>query len=242
MTNSPKTRRAASPSGLWVPEQIRQLKALYADQSTASIAKALGRSTASVYAKANSLGLHKSAAYFVSTEAGRIQHGRQHAGMVANQFKPGDSPWNKGTHFVAGGRSAETRFKKGQMSGQAQKRWVPVGSYRINGDGILDCKVTDLGRGPRDWESVARLVWKKANGELPAGHIVVFKPGRKTTVLALITTDAVEAITRAENARRNHPVNKSLELAKLVQLKGAITKQVNRINREAEQAGKQAAP
>ncbi len=41
--------------------------------------------------------------------------------------------------------------------------------------------------------------------------------------------------SRAEIARRNHPMNKSLELARLVQLKGAITRQVNRIAREAAQ-------
>jgi hypothetical protein len=62
---------------------------------------------------------------------------------------------------------------------------------------------------------------------------------QRATVLELITPDAVEAITRGENARgenarRNHPKNKSPELARLYQLKGAITRQVNRINKEAE--------
>ncbi|MFD1839535.1 hypothetical protein [Paracidovorax cattleyae] len=70
---------------------------------------------------------------------------------------------------------------------------------------------------------------------MPDGHICVFKPGQRTTVLEEITADRVECISRAENARRNHPRNKSPELAKLVQLKGAITRQVNRIAREAKE-------
>ncbi|KYZ79032.1 hypothetical protein PTBPS01_03975 [Burkholderia pseudomallei] len=56
-----------------------------------------------------------------------------------------------------------------------------------------------------------------------------------TNKLEEITLDRVECISMAENARRNHPRSKSPELAKLVQLKGAITRQVNRIAREAKE-------
>ena len=218
------------------PEQLALLTALYPDNPTVDVAQRLGCDACRVYAKANALGLRKSAVFFKGDKSGRNQRGKKHPKMVATQFQPGSAPWNKGVRFDAGGRSVETRFKKGERCGAASHNWVPVGSYRINSEGNLDRKVTDLGQGPRDWESVARLVWKEANGPLPTGHIVAFKPGRKTTVLELITPDAVEAITRAENARRNHPRNKSPELARLVQLKGAITRQVNRITREAEQA------
>nr|WP_315206812.1 hypothetical protein [uncultured Albidiferax sp.] len=113
---------------------------------------------------------------------------------------------------------------------------MPVGSYRINSDNVLELKVNDLpGANHVRWHPVARLVWIKANGPVPANHIVVFKAGRATTVLERITPDAVECISRGENARRNHPRTKSPELAQLVQLKGAITRQVNRIHREAQE-------
>jgi hypothetical protein len=226
----------------WTPQQLAQLLQHYPDQPTAAVAEAVGRSVSSCHAKAAELQLKKTAAFLASESAGRIHRGKQHPGMVATHFQPGSQPWNKGTPYNAGGRSLQTRFKKGEMSGAAQHNWVPVGSYRVNGEGLLDRKVTALGRGWRDWESVARLVWKAANGPLPPGHIVAFKPGRKTAVLELITLDAVEAISRAELARRNHPSSRSPELAKLVQLKGAITRQVNRINREADEARKQATP
>ncbi|MNR62573.1 hypothetical protein D3C85_1846370 [compost metagenome] len=57
----------------------------------------------------------------------------------------------------------------------------------------------------------------------------------RTNVLEEITADRLECITRGENAERNHPRARSPELAKLVQLKGAITRQVNRIAREHEE-------
>jgi hypothetical protein len=60
-------------------------------------------------------------------------------------------------------------------------------------------------------------------------------PGRKTSDVDKITLDALEMVSRAELARRNHPVSRSPELAKLVQLKGAITRQINRIAREAQE-------
>ncbi|MNT70582.1 hypothetical protein D3C72_2089870 [compost metagenome] len=87
----------------------------------------------------------------------------------------------------------------------------------------------------RRWEAVHRLVWEAAHGPIPPGHAVAFLPGRRTTDAALITLDALELVTRGDLARRNHPRTRSPELAKLVQLKSAITRQVNRIAREAKE-------
>ncbi|MEG0000594.1 hypothetical protein [Comamonas sp.] len=113
---------------------------------------------------------------------------------------------------------------------------MPVGSYRINKDGHLQRKIGEAsGANHKRWRNVAELLWIEANGPLPAGHIVIFRPGMRTAVLEEITLDRIECISRADNARRNHPANKSPELARLVQLKGAITRQVNRIAREAEE-------
>ncbi|MNL55223.1 hypothetical protein D3C87_1786150 [compost metagenome] len=101
---------------------------------------------------------------------------------------------------------------------------------------VLQVKINDL-PGPNHvrWHPVHRVVWIAANGPVPDDHIVVFKPGMRTNVLEEITADRLECITRGENAERNHPRARSPELAKLVQLKGAITRQVNRIAREHEE-------
>lgn len=126
------------------------------------------------------------------------------------------------------------------MTGAAQHNYVPIGTLRVSKDGYLERKMNDDPNiyPARRWVAVHRLVWEASHGPIPDGHIVVFKPGMKTSVLEDVTHDRLECITRAEHARRNHPRSKSPELAKLVQLKGAITRQVNRISREhAEKQG-----
>ncbi|MDE2325345.1 MAG: HNH endonuclease [Betaproteobacteria bacterium] len=215
----------------WTPSQLEQLRLLYPDSTCYEVAAAIGRSQKSVYTKAKSLGLHKSDAFLASERSGRIQRGKQHPSMIASQFRPGFIPWNKGTHFVAGGRSAETRFKAGQMPHNTSA----VGDYRLNKEGHLQRKIgTTKGSNSKRWRGVAELIWCEANGPLPPKHLVVFRPGLFTNKLEEITLERIECISMAENARRNHPRSKSPELAKLVQLKGAITRQVNRIAKESQ--------
>ena len=116
---------------------------------------------------------------------------------------------------------------------------MPIGSYRTvtekTGRKHLELKISDAkGSNDKRWKPVSRLVWEAKNGPVPAGHFVVFKPGMHTLVVEEITLDRVECITLAENARRNHPNSYNPELARLVQLKGAITRQVNRIQKESQ--------
>jgi hypothetical protein len=210
---------------------------MYPDCHTADVAAWLQRPVDSVYRAAAVRGLHKSAEYLASDTACRIQRGKQHPSMIASRFQKGLTPWNKGTHYVAGGRSAHTRFKPGRRP-EESRNYVPIGSLRVTRDGALERKVTDDPKlvPARRWTPVARLVWEAHVGPIPAGNLVAFKPGMATTVLELITPERLECITRAELARRNHPRNHSPELAKLVQLKGAITRQVRRIERESQEA------
>lgn len=133
-------------------------------------------------------------------------------------------------------RTKQTRFQKGNMTGAAQHNYVPIGTERISKDGYVERKVTDDNPIPaRRWVGVHRIVWEAAHGPIPPGYVVCFLPGRRTADAARITLDALELVSRAELAHRNHPRNRDPELAKLVQLKGAITRQVNRIAREAKE-------
>lgn len=226
-----KSRGINKPKHQWSDAERDQLRVLYPDLTASEVAKVMGLRVSQVYLMAKKLGLEKSEAFKASDRSWRMARGRQHPSMIATRFKPGHESWNKGTRFVAGGRSAETRFKKGQMSGAAQHNYVPIGSLRVCADGYLERKMTDDPSivPARRWVAVHRLIWEEANGPIPKNHVVVYKPGRKSVVLEEITLDAIECISRKELVRRNSIWGKDPELAKLYQLKGAITRQVNRI-------------
>ena len=233
-----KSRNINAPRRLWTAQEEQMVRDLYPDTTCVKLAMLLDRKPGSVYAVAARLGLTKSEAFKASERSGRIQRGHQNPTMVLTRFKAGQQPWNKGTNYQAGGRSVETRFKKGHMSGAAQHNYLPIGSVRVCADGYLERKMTDDQSivPARRWTAVHRLVWEAAHGPIPAKHVVVYKPGRKTVVLEQITLDAIECISRKELVKRNSVWGKDPELAKLYQLKGAITRQVNRITQESQPA------
>lgn len=230
-----KSRHINAQRIQWTPEQEHSLRERYPHERTADIALSLGIPLAKVYAKAAWLGLQKSAEFMASPASGRTS-GRQGVG-AEHRFKSGQQPWNKDTHYTAGGRSAETRFKKGQMSGAAQHNYVPIGSLRISKDGYLERKITDDPAlvPARRWVGVHRLVWVEANGPLPDGRIVVFKPGMRTAVLDEITPERLELLSRAELMKRNTYHNYPKEIAQLIQLHGAVQRKINRRMKDASQ-------
>lgn len=229
-----KSRGIRSPRRAWTPRELRLLRELYPDLLAGKVATELGRTVKQVYDMAHKLALGKSDAFKASEAAKLSVRARQRPEIVARHFAKGFTPWNKGLKGLQLGGVA-TQFKPGNPPHNRG----PVGSYRViggHGTPLLERKMNDL-PGPNHvrWHPVHRLVWEAAHGPVPKGSICVFKPGRRTTVLEEITLDRIEIITRAQNAARNHPRARSPELARLVQLKGAITRQVNRITREAAQ-------
>jgi hypothetical protein len=120
------------------------------------------------------------------------------------------------------------------MSGAAQHNYVPIGTLRVSKDGYLERKVTDDQSlyPARRWHFVHRIVWEAANGPIPAGHMVVFRRGQFTNDVELLTADRLECISFKENALRNSYWKTDPELMKLYQLKGAITRHVNRMKEE----------
>lgn len=221
------------PRVFWTNDQVAVLKSRYPNERAEAIAQSLGISVYRVYAKAKKLGLKKSAAFLASAESGRTGHDDR---GVKHRFVKGQPCWSAGTSGVVGvhPNCVTTQFKKGRKAEEAHN-YVPIGSEKVH-LGYLIRKVTDDPTivPARRWEFVHRLVWIEANGPIPDNHVVCFLPGRFSTERDKITVDALELVSRGELAKRNHPLSRDPELAKLVQLKGAITRQVNRIVREAE--------
>jgi hypothetical protein len=208
----------------WTSDEVQTLKAHYPDTPTWELAERLGRPVRSLYGKAQELGLKKSPEFLNSPMSGRTRAGSKRGG--ATRFKPGDVPHNKGQKgWNSGGRSEVSRF----MPGHRPHNWVPVGSERLK-DGVRQRKVTDTGCPPRDWKAVHRIVWEEHNGPTPPGHIVSFRNGNRQD----IRIENLELISRAENMRRNSLLNLPEPLPQLIQLRGAINRQINKRRKQSE--------
>ena len=116
-------------------------------------------------------------------------------------FRKGIAPWNKGIRYIAGGRSEETKFKKGNIP----KQHKPVGTTRISKDGYLEIKIEE----PNKWDYIHRIVWREAYGDIPKGYIVVFRDGNKQN----LSLDNLACISRSVSMQLNrNNLQKSGEL------------------------------
>ncbi len=221
----------------WTDDEMQFLRDWYPHVLTVDLAAALELPLARVLSKANAMGVHKTRELIAETA--RERSTRPGHGSSRTRFAPGAEPWNKGGHFVAGGRSGETRFKPGHRP----HTWVPIGSHRVV-DGCLERKITDLpGPSRVRWAPLARLVWEAAHGPVPADHMVVYRQGRQTTDPAAVTLDALELVSRAEQMRRNTLHRYPREIVQLIQLRGVLNRRIRQAERHADRpAERQAEP
>lgn len=209
----------------WMPEDEDRLCALYPDTPMPDLTKIFSRPYWQIYNKAYALGIKRSEAYLASEHACRLR--RDNNPGTGTRFQKGQPSWNKGVSYTAGGRSAETRFKPGALSGKAALLHQPIGAERITKDGIRQRKICDDGPPQRRWKSVHMILWEESSGAVPPGHIVVFRD--KNT--ANIEIDNLDLITRAENMRRNtihrYPPELKSTIRQLGKLKKAISEASN---------------
>ena len=213
----------------WSGVDMQILREFYADTPAWVLGAVLGRSESSVHAKARGLGLRK-ADDWADNPLSNSTRVDPHRGRSA-QFQPGHQTWNKGKKGWCHPGAKATHFKPGNRPIQT----LPIGSYRLDSHGILQRKIADT-PGPQHlrWRSVHELVWIEHHGPVPKGRVVVFRPGQRTNQLELITIDRVECITRQEVMRRNSYHNRyPKEIARLIQLSGAITRKINRRSKNA---------
>lgn len=214
----------------WTAREDALLRRRYPDEQAAVIARDAGFSVTSVHQRAAKLGLRKSDAFKASAHSGRILRGRTDPRMLATQFRKGLVPWNKGTHHVAGGRSAETRFKKGHRGGRALERYQPIGTERVTRDGVLQRKVNDDMPRQARWKAVHAIEWERHHGPIPHGHVVRFRDGnRRNFDLANL-----ELVSWRENMRRNSVHRYPKPIAHVMQLRGALNRKIR--NREGRAA------
>lgn len=210
----------------WTDADIEYLRAHFPHERTEDVARVLGRGYSTTAQRAQKLGLKKTREYLASEASGRLRPGDGRG--AGGRFQPGHATWNKGQHHPSTGRAVETQFRVGQLPHNTR----PVGTYRVSKDGYLERKYREARGGPSSrWRSVHRLVWETEHGPTPAGHVVVFLPGMKTTELADITLDRLELVTRQELMARNTVHRFPAPLAAAIQLKGALQRQINKRTR-----------
>jgi hypothetical protein len=182
----------------WYAPSLRKLRRLFPILSAVQLAKALNRTRPAIDNMTHKLGLRKPESFL-----------RRH------RFKKGITPWNIGRRGYMGAN--RTSFGKGQMPHNHR----PVGSERVTKDGYLERKV----REPKKWKAVHVIVWEAKHGKVKRGQIVVFKPGADKLKPVLAN---LECISREENMRRNTYHRYPKEIARLIQLRGALNRQINK--------------
>lgn len=213
----------------WTPAERKLLRSMYPHCHSADVAELMGCSISRVYNQAFTLGLKKSAEYLASDTGARIQRGKQHPSMIATRFKPGLTPWNKGKKGWAAAGTEATRFKPGTAPPNRQE----FGALRINSDGQLDIKLFD---GLHAWKQLSHYVWFLHHGTwVPRGMCLRFRDGDEHNP----AINNLQLITRRENMRLNsvHTIYPP-EVARLVQLRGALNRQIN--NRRKAETQKEA--
>lgn len=212
------------PRQFWLQWEVDFLRRHYADALTVDLAQVLGTSIKRVLAKANAMGLHKSIEVISATARERTL--RPDHGSRRTQIKPGQAPWNKGKPGSCGTHPhcRATQFKPGMRP----HTWVPIGSHRVV-DGIVERKTSDEpGTHSKRWTPVTRLVWQAAHGPVPEGHSIVFRAGQRTTNPDEITVDKLECLSRQQLMHRNsYHTNLPPELARVVQLRGVLSRAIN---------------
>lgn len=216
---------------LWSKKDDAIMRRRYPHEPNAVLAAALRRTTFAINARADILGLHKSAAYLASPAACRLRRG-DNVG-AAFRFKKGQVPANKGLRRPGwhAGRMKETQFKKGESRNK-----MPLGSTRLI-DGYVYRKVSEVSHVPYtvNWKPEHHLLWIAANGPIPPHHALKFQNEDRLD----IRLDNLELIARRDLMTRNSVHNLPAPLPQLIQLLGAVKAQITRKTRKAHASQEQ---
>lgn len=212
----PRHPRRKAEKYYWTDAEVATLRERYPTTLTTTLSREMGIPINAIHSCAAKHGIKKTHEY-------KAEQARQASHGIGSRFQPGTTPWNKGLKgWKAGGRSAETRFKKGMPA----RNHRPVGSTRVTVDGYIEIKIAE----PRTWAQLHREVWKQHHGSYPPpDQAVTFRDGDKSNC----DIGNLELISRAKLMLRNSVHNYGAEIAQVIQLRGAIARQINKHARRA---------
>lgn len=209
----------------YTAEEEDLIRKYYSTMSTPELAKMLGVSALSCFNKAAQMGLRKDPQWLYEN---LVENGRKNVKRLKDsQFKKGMTPHNKGKKI-----SAETKAKMIASGTLFKKGQVP---YNTQFDGAETIRKDKHGReyvfvriSKRKWIPKHVILWEEAHGKVPKGYNIVFKDNNTKNIIL----DNLEMISNAELMRRNSiHANYPPEVTKLIQLKGALKRQINKISK-----------
>lgn len=217
-----KSRGLITKKRKWTEQEIKLIAYLYPCTQSAALAKLFNCSIHQLYNLAFNAGSKKSKWFSNSFMSSNLKRGLEVGKEF--RFKKGNVPPNKGKKVTPHQNSVRTQFKPGTRS----PNYRAVGTIRMVKDGYLEIKIAE---GMRQWKPLQRVIWERCNGKIPDGHNVSFIDRNKQNVE--ITN--LRLMTKAENAIKNNPSTKyGPEIKQIYQLKGAITRQINKRNKQNE--------
>lgn len=132
-------------------------------------------------------------------------------------YEKGNVPFNKGAKGWYAAGTEKTRFKAGSVP----PNYKPVGSIRLTVDNYYEMKMAE---GMRQWRLLHRVIWERCNGAIPKGFIVSFLDKNPQN----LDITNLSLFTKVQNMKRNTLHNYPKEIAQLIQLQGAINRQINK--------------
>jgi hypothetical protein len=190
---------------------------LYPKNSTALLARLLGRNVGRIHFKANSLGIKKDKEYLADITRKMWIDGKAN---TQGCFKKGQAPHNKGKS-----PSEETRQK-------ISKTWFKNGHLPNTTlyDGAISIRPDKRGQKYKfirlalaQWQELHRYTWEQAHGPIPEGMLIVFKDGDTLNC----ELENLEMLTREELMRRNSIHRYPEEIVETLRAIGVLQRKIN---------------
>ena len=206
------------------PEKLEEIKRDYHNTVNAELAQRYGCSIYAINGIGNRYGLKKDKEFI--REISKQNFTEDHPARKY-WIKKGTPPPNKGkkqAEYMSPEmieRTKGTRFQKGHTPHNSRE----VGFERIDKDGYVMIKV----EGKRKLVLKHRHVWETHNGSIPVGHNVQFKDGNKHNC----NIENLYIISRSNQLKNENSLHTRYpeEVRKLIQIKGALNRQINKISR-----------
>ena len=133
----------------------------------------------------------------------------------STRFQKGSKAWNKGTNYIAGGRSSTTQFKTGNKPHNTKYE----GSERITKDGYTEVRLSC-----NNWVLKHRYIYETHNKiELETNQYVSFVDGNKQN----FEIDNLQIVTRADMMLKNTIRQYPPELQEVIKVLNKVKKKVN---------------